>query len=324
MLHAGADLTQNQGRDEVADSGEDGRQRQGGAGTKLGGEPVGGHLQAAHRGGVQRADERQPGVGQPELHLPDGQQRVERVGVAVVQPEASLAFDQVSLAAEACGRPGVRRLLRVNAPTTLAMRWLIPRLDRFHAQQPEVEVAVTTATTVPDELRGGFDLAIQRGVTEASLWSQYRAVPFLGEMDTLIVSPALHERQPLRRPSDVAKHVFLSSETRPGDRTDWLERAGVAPRPGQARRIFDHFFVTRQAVIDGIGIGVGPLPVLQSDLNAGCLLTPFPMITVACTGYVALLPFDADKTSPPGSLSGLAGRGRCETVMVQPIQRTAE
>ena len=211
--------------------------------------------------------------------------------------EVSLSFDRMSLAAKACGRPSVRRLLRVNAPATLAMRWLIPRLNRFHAERPDIEVVVTTATTVHDELRGGFDVAIRRGLAEPAMWPQYRAIPFLDESDTLIVSSALHERSPLHQPTDVAKHVLLSSETRPGDWTDWLERAKVAPRPDQPRRVFDHFFVTRQAVVDGIGLGIGPRLVLQADLDAGHLLMPFATITVPRTGYVALIPFDADKTS---------------------------
>lgn len=231
------------------------------------------------------------------LFVRTGRRMVATPAARAFAAEASLAFDRMSLAAEACGRPAVRRLLRVNAPTTLAMRWLIPRLDRFHAAQPEVEVVVTTATTVHDELRGGFDLAIRRGVAEPSLWPQYRAVHFLDEADTLIVSPALHARTPLRRPADAARHVLLSSETRPGDWADWLEGAKVAPRPDQPRRIFDHFFVTRQAVIDGLGVGIGPLPVLQADLDSGHLLMPFPTIKVSRTGYVALVPFDADKTS---------------------------
>jgi LysR family transcriptional regulator, glycine cleavage system transcriptional activator len=37
--------------------------------------------------------------------------------------------------------------------------------------------------------------------------------------------------------------------------------------------------------------------VLQSDLDAGHLLTPFDKISVSRTGYVALTPFDAEKTS---------------------------
>jgi DNA-binding transcriptional LysR family regulator len=59
----------------------------------------------------------------------------------------------------------------------------------------------------------------------------------------------------------------------------------------------DHFFVTLQAVVDGLGIGIGPLPVLQTDVAAGRLLTPFSTILVPRTGYVALIPFDANKTS---------------------------
>ena len=91
--------------------------------------------------------------------------------------------------------------------------------------------------------------------------------------------------------------MLLASETRPGDWADWLERAGLQHRAEQRRRVFDHFFVTLQAVVDGLGVGIGPLPVLQTDVAAGRLITPFPAIQVPRTGYVALVPFDASKTS---------------------------
>ena len=99
---------------------------------------------------------------------------------------------------------------------------------------------------------------------------------FLSEADTLIVSPGLFERAPLRQPSDIASHVLLMSETRPGNSADWLESAGLPHRAEQRRRVFDHFFVTLQAVVDGLGIEIGPLPVLQTDVAAGRLLRPFP------------------------------------------------
>ena len=211
--------------------------------------------------------------------------------------EVSLSFDRMTTAAEACGRPSARHLLRVSAPTTFALRWLIPHLEEFHAGRPDVEVAVTTTTTLREELRGGFDVAIRRGSPERGAWPQHRPTAFLSESDTLIISPALFERAPLHHPADIAKHVLLSSETRPGDWTDWLERAAQPHRAEQRRRVFDHFFVTLQAVVDGLGIGVGPLPALQTDVEAGRLLTPFPMIEVPRTGYVALVPFDVSKTS---------------------------
>jgi LysR family transcriptional regulator, glycine cleavage system transcriptional activator len=231
------------------------------------------------------------------LFVRSGRRMVATPAARAFAAEVSLSFDRIISAAEACGRLDARRILRVSAPTTFAMRWLIPRLDRFHTARPEVEVAVTTAMTLHDELRGGFDVAIRRGSAERDSWPQHRAVTFLEENDTLIMSPALFDRRPLRTLDDIASHVLLSTETRPGDWTDWLDCAGLRPAAEQRRRVFDHFFVTRQAVVDGLGIGVGPLPVLQDDLTAGRLLAPFTAITVPRKSYVALIPFDTDKTS---------------------------
>ncbi len=48
--------------------------------------------------------------------------------------------------------------------------------------------------------------------------------------------------------------------------------------------------MTRQAVEDGLGIGIGPLPMLAIDIAAGKLTTPLPEIQVRRTGYVAVIP----------------------------------
>ncbi|MEA1672039.1 LysR substrate-binding domain-containing protein [Nitrospirillum sp. BR 11163] len=230
------------------------------------------------------------------LFVRTGRRMTATPAARVFAAEVSLSFDRMVAAAEACGRPAVRHILRVSAPTTFAMRWLIPRVEAFRTRQPDVEVAITTTTTLRDELRGGFDVAIRRGSAEPSAWPQYQPVPFLGEADTVIVSPALAARHPLREPGDIIHHVLLGSETRPGDWADWLERAGVPHRAEQRRQVYDHFFVTLQAVADGLGIGVGPFPVLEGDRDSGRILTPFPDIVVPRTGYVALIPFDAHKS----------------------------
>jgi LysR family glycine cleavage system transcriptional activator len=216
----------------------------------------------------------------------------------VFAAEVSHSFDRLIAAAEASGRPGARRVLRVSAPTSFAMRWLIPRLERFHQEQAHVEVAVTTVSTVHEELRGGFDVAIRRGVASGGAWPRYRAIPVLEDVDTLIMSPALFARYPIRAPTDVEAHVLLASETRPGDWIDWLEAAGLSHLVARPRRVFDHFFITRQAVEDGLGLGVGPLPLLEIDVASGRIMTPLPQIRVRRTGYVALTALDAERTGP--------------------------
>ena len=211
--------------------------------------------------------------------------------------EVGLSFDRITAAAEACGRLEARRILRVSAPTSFAMRWLIPRLGAFHRDHLGVEVAVTTVTTVRDELRGGFDVAIRRGSTGSGTWPYHRATPILDERNVLIMSPALFARRPIRSPSDVEGHLLLASETRAGDWADWLEEAGAPHLAGARRQVFDHFFITRQAGEDGLGIGVGPLPMLDIDVASGRLMTPLPDISVRRTGYVALESLDVDRTA---------------------------
>lgn len=222
-----------------------------------------------------------------------GRRMVATPAARVFAQEISLSFDRLTAAAEACGRPQAPRVLKVSAPSSFAMRWLIPRLDGFHAARPGTEVAVTTTTSLQDALRGGFDLAIRRGPEP---WPQHRAVPFLDEADTLVASPALLARRPLVTLRDLEGHVLLGTETRPGDWRDWLAAAGM-PRPGGVRRrVFDHFFVTLQAIEDGGGLGIGPFPVLDRAVSDGRLAVPFPEIRVARPGYFVLTPYDADKS----------------------------
>ncbi len=228
------------------------------------------------------------------LFMKEGRRMVATPMARIFAAEVGLSFDRLAVAAEACGRPNARRILRVSAPTSFAMRWLIPRLDRYHADHPHVEVAVTTVSTVLEELRGGVDVAIRRGVAREHVWPQHRVVPVLDDVDTLIMSPALFAQRPILKPADIEGHTLLASETRAGDWANWLEAAGLQHLAGRPRQMFDHFFVTRQAVEDGLGIGIGPLPMLEIDVASGRLMTPLPEIRVPRTGYVALVPRHAD------------------------------
>ena len=233
-----------------------------------------------------------------KLFVRDGRRMVATPTAKIFAAEVGLSFDRLAVAAEACGRPNARRILRVSAPTSLAMRWLIPRLGRYHVHHPHVEVVVTTVSCVQEELRGGVDLSIRRGVARDDIWPQHHVIPLLDDVDTLIMSPTLFAERPILKPVDIEGHTMLSSETRPGDWLNWLEAANLQHLAGLPLQTFDHFFVARQAVEDGLGIGIGPLPMLDIDIASGRLMTPFPEIRVPRTGYVAVVPREAD----PGNL----------------------
>ncbi|WP_247880139.1 LysR substrate-binding domain-containing protein [Brucella pituitosa] len=189
---------------------------------------------------------------------------------------------------------------RRSAYLSIVWRWQqkIPRLGSYHAYHPHVEVVVTTVSCVQEELRGGVELSIRRGVVREDIWPQHDVVPVLDDVDTLIMSPALYAKRPIVEPADIEGHALISSETRSGDWLKWLEAAGLQHLTGLSRQTFDHFFVARQAVEDGLGIEIGPLPMLDIDIASGRLMTPLPDVTVSRTGYVAVFPRRAD----PGNL----------------------
>ncbi|MCQ8277210.1 LysR substrate-binding domain-containing protein [Acetobacteraceae bacterium KSS8] len=217
----------------------------------------------------------------------------------ILAAEVGLSFDRLAVAAEACERPDARRILRVSAPTSFAMRWLIPRLDRFHAIQPDIEIVVGTVSTVVEELRGGFEVAIRRGTGRPDAWPEYHAVPVLETENTPIMSPALFARRPILRAADLAGHTLLGSETRAGEWASWMDAAGLGKLPDLPRRTFDHFFVARQAVEDGLGVGIGPLPMLSLDIARNRLMAPLPLIRATPTRFLALLP----RRDDPGSVA---------------------
>ncbi|WP_077001178.1 LysR substrate-binding domain-containing protein [Variovorax sp. KK3] len=230
-------------------------------------------------------------LGQP-LFRKDGQRMVATAHAKAFAREISAAFDHIGDASRRYGKLATHKVVRVNAPATFAMRWLIPQLADFQARHPQTEVRVSTAFSNEPMLKGSFDVAIRRSPGDQS---QLEVTPLFTEFMTVIASPALLAQQPCKKPADLASAALLSTESRPGDWEAWLDAAGCAElRPMQNLR-FDHFFVTLQAVVDGMGYGIGTFPTLSSDEASGRIRRPFGQVEVKGSTYYALVPLDADK-----------------------------
>jgi DNA-binding transcriptional LysR family regulator len=227
-----------------------------------------------------------------KLFRREGQRMVPTAHAKAFAREISAAFDHISDAAARYGKRASTKVIRINAPATLAMRWLIPRLPAFRETHPGVEIRVSTALSSEPILRGSFDVAIRRTAEDKTLFEVF---PLFTEHATVIASPAYVKQHRIRKLADLAKVVWLTTETRPAEWENWLASAGSPElRPVQALR-FDHFFVTLQAVADGMGVGIGPLPTLGSDLQQGRIVTPFPQLVSKGSEYQVVVPHDSDK-----------------------------
>jgi len=180
-----------------------------------------------------------------------------------------------------------RRTITVEAPATFAMYWLLPRVSAFRASEPQTDVWVSTRMTGQSPNFAGHDLVVMRGDTApASTRLSERALLFREDM-TVLSSPKLLGRAPLRQPADITSHALIESVTRPEDWQAWLARADIDNAIVAGGHRFDHLFVAIQAVRDGLGSIVAPQNLFQTAIASGELACPFPRLNFAGEPYFA-------------------------------------
>lgn len=196
------------------------------------------------------------------------------------------AFQNIAGATRRVAESGAQRRLTLDALPTFTMHWLLPRLTRFQLRHPGVELNLITSDRPPDQSMH-FDLAIRRGPLELP---GYVTREFLVEREIPVCSPALLKRLPLREVRDLRRHTLLSSAGRHLSWQRWLSEAGAQGLEPKGRQQFDHFYLALQAAVDGIGVALGPRPVIDRELEAGRLVMPLPGPTVPSRAYYWLVP----------------------------------
>jgi LysR family glycine cleavage system transcriptional activator len=194
------------------------------------------------------------------------------------------ALDQIRVGAQQLKQSPDERRLRLKLPPTFAMRWLIPRLARFHARHPDIDVQITTSHQPADFDREDVDISIYSWASPPS-GPGYRRL--LKEMLLLVCAPALLERgKPLRTPKDLVNHALLCSLNRPQDWPAWL--AVAAPEldiDGNSGLKFENAALAYQAAIDELGVMVGQYAFVEDDLRSGRLIDPLAIHVPTTRAY---------------------------------------
>jgi LysR family glycine cleavage system transcriptional activator len=194
---------------------------------------------------------------------------------AALLAETAPALDRLAGAAqrhraqEGAAAPAV---LRVNALATFSLRWLLPRLGQFRARHAGIEVRLTTSNDPVDSLREAYDVIIRGG---PDAFYGFTSRLFLTERRLPVCSPALLARLPLKDVGDLRRHTLLHTSTLPRVWSDWFAAAGGGDFEPASSLTFDHFYLTIQAALDGLGVAMGPTALVADDLEAGRLVAPF-------------------------------------------------
>jgi LysR family transcriptional regulator, glycine cleavage system transcriptional activator len=186
-------------------------------------------------------------------------------------------------------RGGGSAPLVVSCEPTFTQRWLIPRLPQFNALHPDVEVLVLAAGGPVNFDRSHIDLALRR--------SDFSWSPELF-METVVeerVGPVCAPRLLVSGSDDILSLPRIHSATR---RDAWSRyiadsRIGGLNPPGS--QVFEHFYLSIEAAIAGLGAAIGPEPLVADAVESGQLVAPRGF---SSNGYsyilLSRLPFEGD------------------------------
>ncbi|MEZ5779103.1 MAG: transcriptional regulator GcvA [Paracoccaceae bacterium] len=167
--------------------------------------------------------------------------------------------------------------ITVSASVAFSYFWLMPRLERFSARHPEVDLRILATDQRVDLRHDGADVAILYG---AGQWQGVRAHLLFGERVYPVCSPAyLHDHPQLRRPSDMLDQTLLHLDGGGNiwggvDWQVWLMTQGVTGQPVRRGVRLNSYPMILQAAEAGRGVALGWSYITDDMLAEGRLVCP--------------------------------------------------
>lgn len=178
--------------------------------------------------------------------------------------------------------------LRLKAPSTLTMNWLLAVLQRFRQQFPQPDIQVTSAWMDRDSIdfqREPFDCAVLLG--NGMFGPHTESVALFDEWLAPVCAPALLENAQHNLAACPLIHPSV-------DRRDWLRwtrYSGLHPELSlDSGMVFDTLAQGNLAAISGHGISIGDVLLSEDALSNGLLMLPFDRILATGERYYFVCP----------------------------------
>ncbi len=179
------------------------------------------------------------------------------------------------------------RTVAVTTTPGFASLWLIPRLTRFTAKHPEVDVRISATLDLQDLARSQLDLAVRFCATKDGVG------PALFEETVLpVCAPGLlnNRANPLKTPADLARHTLLAIDTPRNmplmdDWEPWIRVMGLTEVRTKNTLRFTQYTDVVAAAVAGQGVAIGRFPLLDALLKNRSLVTPFKGAAASQRGY---------------------------------------
>jgi len=218
-------------------------------------------------------------VGEPLFTRTGGRPVLTAAGQALSR-RTSAALREIDAGLDEVRTARAAPKLRISAPPSFAAQFLVGRIERFTKRHPGMRVELSVESRHVDFDREPVDVAVRFG---PGAWAGLRAEMLFRPRVAAICAPGV--LPPGATPEDLAHQTWLrlSIEGKLAER--YLGAAGIGTAKPVAEVRFDTFVAALQAALDGKGVMLAPLELVQSLLADGRLVRPFAVEMVATHGF---------------------------------------
>ena len=191
--------------------------------------------------------------------------------------DLTLILDQLDRSTKKVRDTDARGSLSVCATPAFTSRWLLPRLSRFSAAYPDIELELATTANPMQFPADGVDILIQYGTNAAQ---GLMVEPFLETTRYPVCSPGFRRGHPaIVEPKDLAQTILLRDSV--GD--DWngwfISACDGLPRKLTGPR-YAHCELTLRAAEEGQGVALAYGVLVEDQIERGTLLKLFNIETM--------------------------------------------
>jgi len=183
----------------------------------------------------------------------------------------------------------------VGVGSSFSANWLVHRLGAFYQKFPEVNLHLKIFNNESDFNSGGTDMAVVWGIGD---WQGLMCEKLMVVEFTPVCSPELIKKtHPLKTPEDLIHYPLLDDPDYDMWQL-WLEEAGIPERKYKRRTVIRDANVVIHSALEGHGIALCAVGIVQEYLDSGRLIRPFDHSITGGGFYYLVYPEKALRKPP--------------------------
>jgi LysR family glycine cleavage system transcriptional activator len=172
-----------------------------------------------------------------------------------------------------------RRSVALTTFASFASMWLIPRLEQFQRDHPDIDIRIDASDNTLDLEVSDVDLALRYGPMATM---PAHAIRLFGEQLTPVASPWLLKGASLKKPADLSNFALIEAGDAHSTHLEWLtwrrwfDENGLSKLQPKRWLYFNYAYQMVQAALTGQGVVLARLPMIAEALANGDLVEPLP------------------------------------------------